>query len=299
MSLTLAQKKETMQELIGEYYAPILREAGFVSYKNEGFHWYKVENDLLYKVHLPVSSPATPVRLAIGYAAIPLFTWEHIAPAGTYRDYFGDFSTCDHFVPAVNTLTNMLHKKYIGELPWNPVRTTKAAYYMPNGLFVQHEQTEKCGAETLEAFVLPLLDKLRTAEDVYRWNKMIRNLQNDCLIDESYVRKMSKRIERDELIPGMSLAFVDECLYCRDEKLYPVVRHFLKKNMTVKAEWEKQYPPKTKELVWESELSREHADVLLRAMETGDMSLIDAELAKQRERMFAQIRKKLPELKIN
>ena len=46
MAYTWAQKKEAMRELIDEYYAPPLREAGFISYKDEGFHWYRIKGEL-------------------------------------------------------------------------------------------------------------------------------------------------------------------------------------------------------------------------------------------------------------
>lgn len=298
MALTWAQKKESMRELINAFYAEPLQAAGYVSYKGEGFHWYKVENELLYKVHLPILAPTAPLSLYMGYSAVPLFSWEHIAPTEAFRDFTGDFAECDHFVPCRNELTNALYKKYIGDLPWNPVYTTIESYHLPNGLLIEHEQTKKCGAEKLDSFVFPLLDKLRTVEDVYCWNKTIHNLQNDCLLDSGYIRKMMKRIDKNEFIPNMTLSFADECLYCRDEKLYPVIKHYLKKNMEVKAELEKQFPPKTKELAMENKMSREHADVLLHAMESGNLKLAYAELARQKERMLAQIRKKLPKLKL-
>ena len=288
-----------MQELIERYYAPLLREEGFISYKDEGFHWYRIRSNLLHKVHLPISSPVEPVCLYAGYGAIPLFSWEHIAPAGSYRDYTGDFMTCDHFVPLVNTLTNQLFKNYIGELPWDPVRATQLTRYLPNGLFVQHEQTECCGAENLQGFVFPLLDRLHTPEDVYRWNKKIRFLQYDCLIDESYVQKMTKRMELDETIPGMSLTFSDECLYCLDEKLYPVVSYYLKRDLPRRAELEKRYPSKSKGLAGENEQMIEHARVLVQIMESGDRDLFERESACQKQRMLEQIRKKLPALKID
>ena len=41
-----------------------------------------------------------------------------------------------------------------------------------------------------------------------------------------------------------------------------------------------------------------HTQVLIKVLETGDRELFDAELAKQKERMLAQIRKKLPQLKL-
>ena len=63
MALTWAQKKAGITEIIETYYAKPLRDTGFVSYKGEGFHWYKVKDELLYKVHLPLFSPAGALHI--------------------------------------------------------------------------------------------------------------------------------------------------------------------------------------------------------------------------------------------
>ena len=298
MIYTWAQKKAAMQELIEEYYAPPLREAGFVSYKDEGFHWYRIKGELLLTVRMPIFSPSSPLELEPGFGAVPIFTWEHIAPAGAVCDFDWDYRHgCDHFFSVRENSTCFFAQKRVGKLPRRSYVLPRCYYHVDNGLLIGHLNSDRCGGEAVDELILPVLDGMLTVEDVYEWNKRIKAELLNCLSDD----EMLQELETDYMGTGrtvwcMSLTFADECIYCRDERFYPYLLYHLRQLPTEIGELPQRR--KTKAETEELKADIAHAQVLIKVLETGDRELFDAELAKQKERMLAQIRKKLPELKI-
>lgn len=289
MAFTWAQKKAALQEIIGKHYADTLLNAGFVSYKDEGFHWYKLKNDLLYKVHLWVESPASPVWLRVGYGVIPLFTWEPIAPSRPMRDWPWELMNGgDHYQ---DTWYKKIPERMIGKLPREAYSQPNISYFLPNGVNVAHLLTERCGAEVLDEMVLPVLETLRTPEDVYRFNKENKLYYYQCETEEAFIEKV---LQNAALGRGLrlSLTFDDECLFFRDEKLYPVVYQH------ASAFKGGCLPSATKAEEADMAFWREHARILTSTLETGDLSIFDAEATRVREKMMAQIKKKLPNLKL-
>ena len=279
MKLTWGQKKATMKEFISKYYADALRSAGFVSYKDEGFHWYKLKNDLLYKVHLPISSPASPLFLEVGYGVVPLFTWEFIAPVVSYADWpLQMHSLYDHYISLWTNWGYDIAKQTLGTLPRKSYFVPGISYHLPNGVLIDHLRSPRCGAEALEEAIFPIFEKLQSVEDVYCWNK-----ESKLFLTES-----SYNTFKYDITYCLSFAFADQCLYLRDTQMYPLVLRYLDRESKRLI----AFPQKTKENV----MAVEHAAVLIRAMESGDMTLFDNEAKLVRERMLKQIKKKLPDM---
>ncbi len=303
----LSSQKQKFSEFLMSYYAPPLREASFVTYKNEGIHWYKIENDLLYKVHLPMFSPQRPVRFCVCCGAIPLFTWEKIGLSMPQRDWPGEMTNdYDHvidFFPSGYGLRQA--EEWLGEVPKETVHATKLAHYLPNGLFIQHPRTERCGAELIDEIALPLLESFKSLENMYRWSR-----QNKIAIHK---RISTQKAEKEGLsspdtgdpiqamlshsvnlygsIYGISHAFSDMCLYFRDEELYPVILKHMRAEIAIPYAIPSMYRKIREEQI-------RHARVLVSALESGDLSIFDREAEQMRERMLLQIKKQLPDLVI-
>ena len=297
MELTWLQKKEAMRELVDKYYANPLQKTGFVSYKDEGFHWYRIKGELLQTVRMPISSPAQPIELDLGFGAVPLFTWEHIAPSGASRDFDWDFRHgYDHFSSVKVNATCFFAQKIVGRLPRNKYYPNYY-YHLDNGLLIGHLNAERCGAEALDEMILPVLDTMTKVEDIYQWNKSIKAEMLSCLSDEELAKKLeADYLSTDRMIPFLTLAFADECIYCQDECFYPIVLHGLKQHLKARAE--SPIRPKTKAQAAEWAEDDSHARVLVKVLETKNVGLFTAELERQKNRMFAQIRKKIPKLDI-
>ena len=89
---------------------------------------------------------------------------------------------------------------------------------------------------------------------------------------------------------GLSLTFDDECLHCRDEKLFPVIYQH------AKAFTAACLPGDTKTEKEDVAFWLEHARVLASSLEAQDLSIFDAEEERVRMKMLAQIKKKIPKL---
>lgn len=295
MALSWTQKKAYMSQFIEENYAEALQNAGFVSYKNEGFHWYKVKNGLLYKVHLPIFSPSSPLFLIIGYGVIPLFTWESIAPPAPFRDWPEEMQRgYDHYIDAISALGYSFAERAVGKLPRESYSFSEIAHYLPNGLFIQHPNTELRGGEVFEELIFPVMGTLRSVEDVYAWNKANKLGLWDCSSEDEVIEKVaSGGLYRDNRVYLLSNAFADECLHLRDEKLYPV----LKMHLENYPEAGTQQRSKAEEM--ERRLSDEHRQIQLHAIESGDYSIFDKEAERTKIRMIEHIKAKLPGLDVN
>ena len=303
MKLTWAQKKESMQELIEAYYAPPLREGGFVSYKDEGFHWYRFKGELLQTVRMPIFSPSSPVFLDLGFGAVPLFTWEQIAPSGASRDFDWDYLTGrDHVSSVRKDFVFLQAQKILGSLPRRSYAHPELDHHLENGLLIGHLNTERCGGEAVDELILPLLDKMLKVEDIYQWNKQLKAEMFSCSTDEELIKELEKEyLGKERTIFCLSLAFADECIYCRDEGFYPILLHGLKQDLNARLNAiSRSAPlgPKTKAEAEEWAADIAHEKVLIDVLETGDRKLFDEELERQKERMLQQIRKKLPKLDV-
>ena len=303
----LSSQKQKFSEFLMTYYAEPLREAGFVTYKNEGIHWYKVENDLLYKVHLPIFAPRRLLEFSVCCGVIPLFTWEKIGLSMPQRDWPGEMrNDYDHvvcFFPSGYGLGQI--EERIGDVPIGTVQATQIAHELPNGLFIQHPRTERCGAELMDEIALPYLNSFHSAREVYEWNRQrkieMRKRNGVGKTDRGEIPSLDTKDVIQAMLShsmnpygsiyGISHAFSDECLYFRDEELYPVILKHMRSEMAVPYAIPSKYRK-----IHEEEV--QHARVLVSALERGDLSIFDREAEQMRERMLLQIKKQLPDLVI-
>ncbi len=290
MALTWAQKKAGIMEIIETYYAKPLRDTGFVSYKGEGFHWYKVKDELLYKVHLPLFSPAGALRIVPLFGVIPLYTWELIAPHRPLRDWTWDMTRgSEHAYSFQYHVSYQAAERRLGKMPRPSYAWPKISHWLPNGLYVEHLNTERWGAEILEEAIFPLMESVHSPEELYAWRKETNIFCAECSTEEEYMKKMFDHYKKGAGCM-ISQAFADECLHFRDEKLYPLVQ----RSMALFRG--SCFPKETKEEKNDSQRLREHAKLLVAAIESGDPSIFDAEAEKTKKDMLDQIRKKLPDL---
>ena len=303
MSISWAQKKADMQQIIKTYYADSLRDAGFVNYKNDLFQWFKVKNGLLYSVRMPVFSPAMPIKLVWGFGIIPLFTWEKIYALPPYRDWPARLKMGnEHFCNMDKTYAPLIAEQTIGKLPHPQgyYLYPEAIYNLPDGLAVWNLHTERLDAPKLEELILPMIDKLDTLEKVYQWNKDARLIQRSCASEHELLKKV---LDGDVSFYSnhgfLSHAFADMCLYLQDVEFYPAVLHVLKGE---EQEWEEairtgRLPLEDKTATEERIRMREHARVMLHTLETGDRAPLLAEWERIEKEMTEQLKKKFPEFR--
>ena len=292
MAFTNAQKLNIMKAFIKQYYWDTLSEAGFVSYKNEGFHWYKMEGDLLCSVRLPVFSPRTPLCLNVGFGIIPLFVWEHIAPTGFWRDAESYFSPSqDHIIEPDGDSHYEACRQLLGGLPRQSYLYPSIAHYTSEGICIEHLNTPRCGAEILQELIFPMFQNITSVQALYEWNK-----QRRIRLDLEHKRHNSEEIMKTTTFirNSFSQAISDQCLYFRDKEWYPRVIQYMKAMNNDPALIGIRH--KTKELEKEYQEERLHREILIKAIEQEDWDAIDEELQRNEKRMRLQIKNKLPQL---
>lgn len=291
MSLTWSEKKASMLEIVRTYFAPTLKGAGFVSSK-DGFHWYKFENNLLYKVHLPIESPTIPVHLCPLYGVIPLFTWEPIAPAQALRDWPWELE-CDtvHTMRTDSIAGYEMAEQRLGALPRSAYWMPNQIHHLPNGLCVMHLMTDRWGAEVVDELIFPMLESFRSLDDIYAWHKENHLHKMHCSTDADFVEAVLRFSARGKGY-NLSLSFADECLYLQDKALYPAV-HAAMSRFSERLS-RSEIAAKSKDL----EQAVTHAKLLVSVIESGERALFDDEAGRIQQKMLNQIRKKLPDLKL-
>ena len=300
MIFTFSQKKKEVGRFIETYYGPSLREAGFVSYKNEGFFWYKVQNDLLYKIAFPLSSKRYMMVNAF-FGVAPLFAWDYIPPEILLSEWYGQTSSNESYLMSRRPSTQEIVEQLIGTLPRSFADMTRIAHPTERGMMITHLMTERCGAEELDEMIFPVFNQLQSVEAVYEWHKRCKRVVERVDTDEDYVAHMTEEFmderKKDNLWnQEYSIIFTEECLYFRDEKYYPLCLCYLQ-SILHSMRWIEENS-KTKEKRMEYEETERHVRRLIQMLESGDFSLLNDELAQTKERMIAQLRKKRPELKI-
>ena len=174
MGITWKQKVEVISQFVQENYTGLLRQEGFVSYQDKGLSWYKVDNGLLYTIHLMSIWPR-PFDIRIRYAVHPLFSWEHIAYTNPLRDWPRYFEEPEHGVDHNRLWGLAMAAAVLGGLqrPFEKYQKNYKAYYLQD-VFVTHWNTERKGAELFEEIVFPVLRKMNSIEIVYDYHKTIR-----------------------------------------------------------------------------------------------------------------------------
>ncbi len=299
MGYTLTQKKQAMKPIIDRCYAPVLEQAGFQSYNGEGFHWYKIEDGLLKKIHMPYSSDIGLFSLQIGFGAIPLFSWESI-PAGLFANEWGRMFSQEggHFIWAapfeMENIRHLLGRSF----PEKPVRAyfyPRISHYTKDGLLIDHLDSEACGAELVTDLIIPSLQKLNTLKRVYDWNKLHVYQRLKCTNDQELCRILQDK-HRLNNTWFLTATLADQCIYFHETALYLGIRYLLKDYIVKRTAFLESTPPKTKKhLNEELEIIR-HLQTLLSGLESGDEDVFRAERERVAEMMTAQIKAKMPSL---
>ena len=298
MGITWKQKKETLSQLMGDYKLS-LKQEGFVSYQEEGFSWYKVDNGLLYTVHMMPLSPSM-CNIWMTFAVFPLFSWEYIAYKCARRDWSSDFVSAEHGILVRGLLGMALAEAILSRLP-RPYKDymRNTVLYHHEGVLVGHWNTEKNGAEILDEIVFPILRKIDSIQKVYDLHKTCKLIQIPNNADDNPI--VSFMPEEEYLRNGnksssLTMTFAEECLYFNDKKWFPMVKRELQSLPGVTAvdpQWWIGLSKMDKE---EVTACADHAKKLIRYIETDDRNILEGELEKNKEKMLKQIKKKLPDL---
>ncbi|MGN1306706.1 MAG: hypothetical protein ACI4V3_03470 [Faecousia sp.] len=179
---TKKERKEQLQRCVRAYYSDMLKNEGFVSYKDEGLSWYRIINhEVVQSVHLYLNSLRWS-RLCMGYAAHPLYLVPWV-PFGITYSQTG---------------------------PWGDEIMTQDLYPHSECIFdndtpISCPLSEKNGAERLTDIVFPILRQIHTERDAYLFHKQRR-----------------KSIHPPDVIASViSAEFCDEVVYFEDEEMYP------------------------------------------------------------------------------
>lgn len=138
--------KKKLAQLMVDYKRELSKE-GFVTFKEEGFSWYKVDKGLLYTVHLMPLSPS-PLDIWTTAAVFPLFSWEKIAYTCARRDWPVEYSSAEHGILVRSLLGLAIGEAILGKLP-RPYKDymRNTIFYHYDDVLVGHWNTEKkrCG----------------------------------------------------------------------------------------------------------------------------------------------------------
>ena len=192
-----------VQRYVREVYADQLRQAGFISYRNEGVHWYRLVNgDVLHGVYFVTRYPAFPVMLEIGYGCHPLF----IPPIAQRSPYI-------RTLPGNEQMYHIIPELIPGSTPYGIQRsqlhgTLNKIHREPDVLV--HCPVDDHTTQLLLDRVLSVLDAAVTSSACFEKHKCWRQSQ----------------IENGSWLT-MTPYFVDEVLYWEDNSLYAFCMDYL------------------------------------------------------------------------
>lgn len=176
------------QRYIQEVFAERLRQQGFLSYKGENIHWYRLVNDqVVQAIYFVTRHVALPVSMTIGCGCHPLF----IPPV---------FQKSPYMYAEPGNEQIYLRYPIVGSM--------NTVYRIPDAL-IECPADEYKGSNILDG-VLSLLDSVQTPFACYETHKEWRKGQ----------------IENGTWFT-MSPFFADEVIYWEDKSLYPFCKEFI------------------------------------------------------------------------
>ena len=185
--------KEQLQRISRENYKDILERHGFFSYRGEDLNWYKLENEVLYCVHLATYFAHPPMMLWLYYGAHPLFLDTKIGPG-----YIGMNMPCD----------DECYRQWTF-----PIEGKRFVFYMTAD--VVPPALPACGALQMEDIILGLFDTIHSGYDAFLWHK--RELLEKF-------KEFPHLLQRNY---NMSSSFIDEVLTYKDEEQYSLCEYGL------------------------------------------------------------------------
>lgn len=194
---------EHSQRFIQEVFAERLRQSGFVSYKGEDIHWFRIVNhEVVQAVYFVTRSATLQSTFEIRFGAHPLY----ISPIFQKSPYL--FAE-----PGYEQMNDMIPETVPGSTPYGfeglrLYGMYNRPYRVPDVL-IPCPQDKNNGLDVLEK-LLPVLDKLTTPFDCYQMHK----------------KRREREIENENTF-SMSTYFVDEVLFWEDEALYPFCKKYV------------------------------------------------------------------------
>lgn len=175
------------QRYVRAVMAERLRQEGFISRDGKDIHWYRVINrEVVQTVCFFTNAPYLPIFLSIGYGSHPFF----LSPAYPSSLYIHEFKWSRDILREV-----ILAKSYN-----KPYDSTT---------LVTCPSDEYKGLDILEG-ILDQLRPVQTAQDCYLLHK------------HGYMKDTSRSMEQNFF--NMSIPFMTEVIYWKDEELYPYCR---------------------------------------------------------------------------
>lgn len=196
---------EHAQRFMREVMADRLREEGFVSYKGEDIHWYRlINNNVLQALYFVTRSTALQGNfIDICYGVHPLF----ITPFFQKSPYM-----CA--MPGIEQMYNIVPELVPGSTPYGIHRlmvygSCNAPYRIPD-IMISCPKDKNNGLDVLE-LVFPTLDKVQTPYACYEMHKRIRTEE---WADYGFRANPASY-------------FVDEVLFWEDKEFCEICRNFV------------------------------------------------------------------------
>ena len=221
-----------LNHLYEQHYAEPLRKAGFVPQGKNLIDWYRIENDILYGVHLSIQGTPSFMDQNIYITADPLFVWNEIPPGIPTNDYSPVPGAVRINISSENKLLP-LYESWIGPLKRSSYHAPARLLALPFGGSFLMMTSEQQGAEVLEEVGFPLMKRLNSVEAIYRFH-LEEKLLHDKIspnkppaidkvntIDE-YIEWLKVPKKEYGKVQIFSVGLAEECISIRDEKAYPV-----------------------------------------------------------------------------
>lgn len=194
---------EHAQRYVREVMADRLREEGFVSYKGEDIHWYRlVDNKVVHAIYFCTRHTGLPAFFDIYYGCHPLF----VPPVFQKSPYL-------YAEPGYEQMNMRIPETVPGSTPRGFEGTmihgmVNRPYRVPDAM-IWCPQDKNNGLDILEK-IFPVMDGIRTPTACYEMHK----------------KRRQGEIENDTWLT-VSTYFVDEALYVGDEAMYPFCQMFV------------------------------------------------------------------------
>lgn len=194
---------EHAQIYIREVMADRLRSEGFVSYKSEDIHWYRlVNNEVIQTIYFVTRHKNLHSFFDICYGSHPLF----IPPIFQKSPYF-------YAMPSYEQMNNTIPEIVPGSTPYGVQSlmlygSYNRPYRFPDSL-IMCPKDKNNGLDILEQ-VFPFLDSVNTPRTCYEMHKDWR----------------ADQIEKGDM-DTFSSHFVDEVLFWEDKDLYELCKMYI------------------------------------------------------------------------
>lgn len=191
------------QRFVREVFAERLREEGFVSYKSEDIHWYRlVNNEVVHAIYFVTRHTALNSFFDIYFGCHPLF----IPPVFQKSPYM-------HAIPGYEQMNDRIPDKIPGStflgFKGTMIYGMGNRPYRSPDILIMAPTDKNSGLDILED-ILSFIADITTQSACYEMHK---NWRQGAIENESNIT--------------MSTYFVDEVLYWEDEELYPYCEKYV------------------------------------------------------------------------